>query len=236
MIRSFAAAVLVATTGLASAQLTSTQSASFSGVPNFTSDVTAGVDSFLFDYFNAADFGDPAFVNLISAEIVATAEIENGLLQVDNDGLDPAVINLAELGASVVLSSDALAVALPDVAPVTTTSFNLAANNGDDDSNFNNEPGDPDFGELLGVNVSDTNSEFFTQPLASLFEGAGQFDIDFTALSIFNAGGVGGVSFAGTPVDITISVEVIYTYEIVPAPGAAALFGLSGLVAMRRRR
>lgn len=237
MTRTVIAAVLAAAAGAAGAQpLTSMQMQSFSGVPNFTSDVTAGVDSFMFDFFNASDFGNPAFVNLLSAEIEATATIQNGLLEVDNDGLAAAVIPLAELGASVNLSSDALALALPSVAPVTTTSFNLAANNGDDDSTFQSEPGDPDFGSLSGGMVSDTDSSLFNQPLASLFEGPGQFDIDFTALSIFNAGGVGGVSFAGTPVDIELKVKVIYTYEIVPAPGAAAVLGLGGLVAARRRR
>jgi len=238
MVRSIVTvAAVAALAGSASAALTSMQMQSFSGVPNFsTTGMNPTATAFTFDFFNAADFGNPALVNLISAEVIAEATIENGVLEVDNDGLDTAVINVAELGAAVTLSSTDIALALPSVAPVTTTSFNLAANNGDDDSNFNSEPGDPDYGRLDGSMVTDSDNAFFNQPLASIFEGAGTFDIDYDALAIFNTGGVGGVSFAGTPVDIDLKVTVIYTYEIIPAPGAAALLGLGGLVAVRRRR
>lgn len=204
------------------------QSQSFSGVPNFDG-------TFTFDEFNAADFGDPADVNLLSVEIIATATIENGLLELDNDGLDPASAT-AELGANVVLSSTDIPLALPNVSPSTMAAFGLGPNNGDDDSSFQSEPGDPDYSFLDGSNVSESNNAVYNQPLAAVFEGAGTFDIDYDVDSIFDTGGIGGVSFAGTPVDATIEVKVIYNYEIIPTPGATGLLGLAGIAALRRRR
>jgi len=43
-----------------------------------------------------------------------------------------------------------------------------------------------------------------------------------------------GVSTGSTPQDAKVTVEVIYHF--VPTPGAAALFGVAGLAAARRRR
>ena len=221
---------LAASLAAANTNQTSVQTQSFAGIPNFSGE-------FLFDQVNAADFDpNPANVNLLGVQITATATISDGLLEGDNDGIDPAVINSAELGASIALTSDTLPLALPGVSPVTSGSFNLAGNNGDGGT-FDSQPlSEPDYDQLVGQNITDIDLASFTGAFAAIFAGAGQFDIDYDALSIFDFGGVGGVSFAGTPVNVDLEVEVVYTYKIVPAPAGLAAFGIFGLAAARRRR
>jgi hypothetical protein len=56
-----------------------------------------------------------------------------------------------------------------------------------------------------------------------------------TAVGSSSGSGAGNLlllfnTFAGA------DVKILYTYEIIPAPGALALMGLGGLVATRRRR
>lgn len=223
------AVALIATS--AAAVETAVQSDSFSGIPNFSG-------TFTFDQWDAADFGNPGDIDFKGVEVKIKATIDNGLLQVDNDGIDPAIINTAELGANVNLTSPTLLAALPGASPATQGSFNLAADNGDTPAQFDFEPGDPDYDELVGSMVMDMDTLAANDALATAFGfvGAGTFDIDYEALAIFDFGGVGGVSFAGTPVDLTIEVTVTYLYNIVPAPAGLAAFGLAGLAAIRRRR
>ncbi|MEM7623716.1 MAG: hypothetical protein AAF235_11005, partial [Planctomycetota bacterium] len=52
----------------------------------------------------------------------------------------------------------------------------------------------------------------------------------------FDFGGLGGIAFEGESIGSLLEVTVKYTYEVVPTPGSAAVLGLGGLVAMRRRR
>ena len=223
-------AAMAAIAGAASAgnTFTDTQSDSFSGIPNFDG-------FFTFNQFDASQYGDPMFVELCEAKITMTVEIDGGILQLDNDGIDPAVVT-GEIGASASMSSsDIFGVSLL-AEPKTSGMFNLAANNGDGPT-FDNEPGDPDYAELNGSGQTDMDMLVFDSgAFLTQFEGMGTFDLDYIVNQIFNNGGVGGVSFGGTPVNATITAEVVYTYKIVPAPASAALLGLGGLAAARRRR
>lgn len=221
----------LAIAALASAEniQTSTQSDTFSDIPNFST-------AFTFDLFNAANFGGPGEVSLISAEIFLSVNIEGGLLELDNDGVDPATVD-AEVGALALASSSLSPFINLSASPVTAAMFNLAANNGDGGT-F--DPQDPntegDFAQLFGSNVSDSDNLLFAGFFAGLFAGNGTFNLDIDATAIFDFGGQGGVSFAGVPVTATITATVVYTYKVVPAPAGAAVLGLGGLMAARRRR
>ena len=223
-----AIAATVAGSASAGSTFTDVQMDEFSGIPNFSG-------AFTFDQFDAADFGDPQFVQLCSVKITLEVDINGGILQLDNDGVDPAVVT-GEIGALVTMNSmDIFGVSL-SAQPLTQGMFNLAANNGDGPT-FDNEPGDPDYAELNGTGQSDMDMAFFDSgAFLTQFEGAGMFDLDYVATQIFNNGGVGGVSFGGTPVNATVKATVEYEYKIVPTPASAALFGLGGFVAARRRR
>jgi len=87
------------------------------------------------------------------------------------------------------------------------------------------------FASTNGVDFAFVGSASFNQEFGDIsFEqafGLGAFDAAFIRVSsTANFGGVFGPGFA----------EIRFTGRLVPAPGAAALLGLSGVVVARRRR
>jgi MYXO-CTERM domain-containing protein len=85
------------------------------------------------------------------------------------------------------------------------------------------------------VNVSD-DSMLVPAANIALYDTTGTFTLGFTTQTFqsFIGGGGNGSNMQDT--DANAVVQVIYNYREVPAPGSAALIGLGGLVAIRRRR
>lgn len=176
--------------------------------------------------------------DLVSVHIKVDLNINGGRLELDNDGLDPAA-GTADLGASVSISSGDVALVDALLQPVVgsvdasnSSLFALGSNDGDPTTGF--DAGGTDYFDFIGSPASDTDNGFIGSLAFAGYVGAGTFDINAVINQIINYGAIGGISFAGTPV--TASGTVTVTYEIIPAPGAAGLIGLGGLVALRRRR
>jgi uncharacterized protein (TIGR03382 family) len=68
----------------------------------------------------------------------------------------------------------------------------------------------------------------------SEYVGAGTFSINAMADTEFSISG--GSAVQGAFVNQIASGSVTVIYNFIPAPGAAALFGLGGIAAARRRR
>lgn len=86
------------------------------------------------------------------------------------------------------------------------------------------------FGPVSGSN---NNSAFVPSLDFALYTGAGNFAVNAAAIGISFASGGGNVSSTFvTSAAATYSV----TYNWVPAPGSAALLGVAGVMAARRRR
>lgn len=105
--------------------------------------------------------------------------------------------------------------------------------------------GDPIFGEPGDPSVSDT----FTAFIGNYFEldasefAAFQNGPVATYLPVFTDAYADGPN--GTPGNILIQTDSLssfgtitlnYTYDVVPAPGAAGVLGMAGLIGLRRRR
>ncbi len=227
-----AAAALVAAAGSANAA-TIMQSQSYGpNTPNFGSVTT-------FNQFN------PALGTLLSVKVKVDLQINGGFLQLDNDGNDPAA-GSAELGAKTNITStdvsllNAIAqpvIPAPGVQASNSSPFAIAGNDGDavDETN----PGTVDWFDFQGAPALDMEMGF----VGSLFWGfgvgyigVGTYDINVQTDQVFEYGAIGGINFAGGPVTASGTVMVTYEYEPIPAPGAAALLGLGGLLAARRRR
>lgn len=193
--------------------------------PNFNEVLT-------FNQFNV-DLAD-----VESIKVKLQLDISGGSLTVDNDGVDPATVEV-ELGASASLSSldvtllnDMFQPVAADVDLSSMATFNLAPNDGDDDQNFDNDGG-PDNGTLNGGMQSGMSMGFVNAAFWADYIGAGTFDISVDVLQLLDFGGVGGVSGGFTPTQAAGNVMIIVT---IPAPASAGVLGLGVLALGRRRR
>lgn len=194
--------------------------------PNFDQTLT-------FDKFAV----DPA--HILSIKVSLELNIEDGILQVDNDGVDGATVDV-ELGASAALSSmdvrllnAGFGAVAEEVALSTTATFNLAPNDGDNDQQFDADGG-PDFAELNGGMQSGMSMGFVNPDFFIDYAGMGTFDILVDVNQVLDFGSAGGVSGAFTPVQADGKVKIEVT--LIPAPASVAMLGLGGLVMARRRR
>lgn len=194
------------------------------GTPNFSSTLT-------FNQFNGN------LADLISVEVSLSLAVSGGNLIVDNDGADPAVVNV-ELGAAatltsvdVVLLNNAFQNVVGTVSASTSDVFNLAGNVGDGVGDY--DPSGPDGAILIGGNDSDSNGGFINALFFPGYVGAGTFDVTANVQQILDFGGVGGVEGAFNSVLAEGKVTVIYNY--VPEPASLSLLALVGLIAARRR-
>jgi hypothetical protein len=175
--------------------------------------------------------------DLVQIEVRLSLNVSGGQLELDNDGADPAS-GTADLGASAGISSvdvplvnNAFLPVVGNVAAATSSPFNIA---GDDGDGAGFQAGGADYFNFLGGAGSDNDAGFIANAVFAAYAGGGTFNILVNATQIFDYGALGGISFAGSPV--TASGEVTVIYKLIPTPGAAALLGLGGLVAARRRR
>jgi len=219
--------VLAIAAGTASAGMfTQSQTQTFGPqAPNFTTSLN-------FNQFN----GDLA--DLISVEVIVDLSVVGGSASVDNDGETATTVNV-EFGTSLSISSTDVTLLDAAFDPVsagvsvlTNQAIALDANDGDDITQF--DVGGPDFATVTGLAGMDNGSGFINSAFFADFVGAGMFSIDAMANTEFSI--TGGSAVQGSFVNQTASGSVTVIYNFIPAPGAAALFGLGGLAAARRRR
>jgi len=221
-----AAAALAAVGATASAQQIMQTQSFGPDTPNYEQVLT-------FDFFDV-DIND-----VESIKVKLQLEINGGSLTVDNDGVTGATVDV-ELGATGAISSTdvtlldgAFQPVAADVAIGTNATFNLGANDGDDDQSFDPNGG-ADEDTLNGAGQAGMSMGFINSQFWSDFIGAsGTFDILADIDQILDFGGVGGVSGGFTPVSASGNVMIIVT---IPAPASAGLLGLGALALGRRRR
>jgi hypothetical protein len=210
---------------------TITQTKDFSGTPNYTSPLT-------FDKFNVPG------ATLSSIKVTLNLSVSGGQLVVDNDGVDPATVDVylgagGNLTSSDVTLKDASDNAIPAyVTAITSNTFNLGAENGDGPLNVDSTA--PDGAVHNGGNASDSEWGYIGSAYYPGFTGTGTYDVTANMLQALFFGGIGGVEGSFTPVSTNGNVEVVYDYEVVPEPSGivALLTGVGGVLGMglRRRR
>jgi len=202
--------------------------------PNFSQNLT-------FNKFDAA------LGTLLSVKVQIDLSSEGGFLRLDNDGDQPAAGN-AQLGSNVKISSMQVALVNNALQPsvgsgvtvATTAPFAIAGTDGDNTTTF--DIGGTDYFELLGAAGSDMGMDTVSSLFHSQYIDAipdmvlATYVIAVNATQIFNYGAIGGIAFSGGPVTASGNVTVTYNYTPVPAPGAAGLAGLGGLLLVRRNR
>jgi len=170
--------------------------------------------------------------------VIVDLSVSGGNASVDNDGETSTTVDV-EFGTSLGISSSDVSLLDGAFDPVTAgvnvltnPSISLAANDGDDINQF--DAGGPDFDMITGVAGMDNDSGFINALFFGDYVGAGMFSIDAIANTEFSISG--GSAVQGSFVNQTASGSVTVIYNFIPAPSAAALFGLGGLAAARRRR
>lgn len=163
--------------------------------------------------------------------------------------IDLSVVNQITITATAGLSSadasgpDTTGVLLQDFFNAPTTVFLNTSGIGDLVANGNSADGNPRlYNELgnTGLNfwawTTDSSSDFVAGSVA--FTGSATWDVLSHRYTEMLAGSTFGdiYAFADTDDDIATGAVVIGQYNVVPAPGAFALLGLTGLAATRRRR
>ena len=207
---------MVAAAGSALGQV---QVQSFSGVPNLAETLT-------FDQFDG-DIADLLDI-CITLEITAIG----GQAIVDNDGAQAGLATV-DFGVEGTLSAPVVNLfPTPSVAVASNNVFNLAADDGDGPLNVDGNG--PDGAIVPGVNGSDADMVSVNAAFWADYVGNGTFDIVAEIDTLFDIFGISGVegSFSPPSVEGTVTVE----YKVIPAPASAALLGLGGIAAVRRRR
>jgi hypothetical protein len=86
------------------------------------------------------------------------------------------------------------------------------------------------------ISSTDAATQIVPSALWALYTGAGTFPVNYSGNGLFGIQGGGNATIDVTNFGGEGTVTVTYTWELIPTPGAAALLGLGGLVAARRRR
>ncbi|MEO1584845.1 MAG: choice-of-anchor E domain-containing protein [Planctomycetota bacterium] len=206
----------IASAGSAMGQV---QTQSFAGTPNLNETLT-------FNQFTG-DLVDLTGI-CITLEISATG----GQAIVDNDGAQAGSATI-DFGVEGTLSAPVVNLfPTPSVAVASNNVFNLAADNGDGPLNVDGTG--PDGATVPGVSGSDSDMVNINAAFWSDYVGNGTFDIVAEIDTLFDIFGISGVEGSFTPASVEGSVTV--EYKVIPAPASAAVLGLGGLAAARRRR
>jgi hypothetical protein len=212
-------------TALPAFATTITQTQNFSGIPNISGSLT-------FNQFN----DNAGTLTLQSIEVQFYLETDGGHLIIDNDGVLPAS-GTFQFGAVGIMSStdvillNSLFLPIPgQVGAYHSQVFNLSADNGDGPGNY--DPTPPDGLSYDGGIESDSKSDFVGNAFWGVgtkgFLGTGIYDINYSIIQWLNCGGISGIEYAITPVNITGHVTINYTY--IPEPATIVLLMVSTLV------
>lgn len=147
----------------------------------------------------------------------------------ENDNVDPA----PEFGVNLTGNLNASIASLSGNFGV----FQAAASGGVAGTDGVPESG-PDFFDfgLLGDSGSDDDTIGGMDPGVAAFLGDGTIDANVFASGGFAVSGASNSTLFITDFQVNGTVTLDIVYNIVPTPGAVALFGLAGVAATRRRR
>ena len=209
----------------------STQTQSFSGIPNLSGSST-------FNQFNTA------LGTLTSIQVLLYLETYGGQLILDNDSTSPAsgtfqFGSVGKLNATDVALFDSSFQPIPgQVNAYHSQAFSLAADNGDGLHNY--DPTGPDglsyIGDLEGgVKFGFVGSTFWAAGTKG-FLGTGTFNVNYAIDQWVDYGGIGGIEYAVTPPNISGHVTIAYTYNPVPEPATIGLLTIGAFAALRRNR
>ena len=202
------------------------QTATFSGTPDFSQSLT----------FNkyTGNLSD-----LIGITVSYSLNIAGGSYSVDNDS--PVSVNniQASFGANLSLSSSDVALLTSNFQPVitnanalNTATFNLGPDQGDGTATFSTSP--IDSATLYGKDATTSGSGSIGNFAWSQFVGAGTFNINALASQQGSLSYNSGISTLSTPLDAKGTVTV--TYLTVPEPSGSLLLGLTCAGALLRRK
>ena len=213
-----AAAALLAVAGAAQAG-----TVSYSGSYPLSSTNFVGAPIANIPQWDPAAFGVTA-ADLVSVKLTVTGKAR-GFVNAENLDVTPADVNY-NVSATVIVSAPA-GISLATI-PVATGTQSLAAFDGTQD-----------FGGASGFSSGTLNasslplSQTVLAGLAAYIGGGNVAGVSITGMGSSGGSGGGNLIFqAGTDAGAEWTIE----YTWVPTPGAAALLGLGGLVAGRRRR
>lgn len=173
---------------------------------------------------------DPALGNLLSVSWTLNGDV-TGSASFESLDADTATI-LTSLAATITMFRPDSSV-LDVVIPVVNNSDSATAFDGAVD--FAGTSGKA-YNDLAGSQTeSDSTTAAADLALFSASFIGETVSLPVTAVGSSSGSGAGNLlllfnTFAGA------DIKILYTYELVPAPGALALMGLGGLVATRRRR
>ena len=219
--------VLLVAAILGSACTASAQLITYSGTPNLSQALT-------FDKFDTLG----GTRTLQSIQVIFNLNSNGGTFILDNDSAQAAAGGF-EFGAKGGISSTDVALLNSAFQPVTvdldalhTGSFSLAGDLNPISGDYNPAPNDGM--QYNGTAEFDADSGFIASALFAQYIGTGTFDIDIAVIQWQDFGGISGIEWAVTPVNVEGSVEVIYTY--VPEPATMSLLSIGGLTLLRKRR
>lgn len=190
----------------------------------FSSSLPPGTDSANFLAFQSIPGWQPTWT-LQSVELIFDVTI-GADVTAENDSIEPAPGFGLEINGSATVDIESLFgfAAIGSVA----ASGPLGGSDGTAGSG-------PDFNDFGSVSDTYNGGDFVASPV-----GVAPFDFAGSVTATLNAGASFG--FVGTS-NATLQVQnlaatgnVTLIYNYIPAPGAAALFGIAGMTAARRRR
>ena len=218
-------------TALPAFAVISSQTQSFSGIPNLNSSLT-------FNQFNTG------LGTLQSIQVLLYLESYGGQLILDNDSTSPAS-GTFQFGAAgnlnattdVLLFNSSFQPIPSQVGAYHSQAFSLAADNGDGSGNYDSTG--PDGLSYVGDLEGDVKFGFIGNAFWSLgtngFLGTGTYNINYCILQWLDYGSIGGIEYAVNPINASGHVTIAYTYNPVPEPATIVLLTIGVFASMKRK-
>jgi len=227
MMKKFFPILVVAGAILGLSCTASAQLLNYSGTPNLSQTLT-------FDKFD--DLGGT--LTLQSVQVIFHLNSHDGTFILDNDSALPAA-GTFEFGAKGGITSADVPLVDGSFQPVVAEldalhsgPFGLAGDPSPVVGDYN--PAPTDGMQYDGTDEYNSDSGYIASVLLGQYIGTGTFDIDVDVIQWQDFGGISGIEWAVSPVNVEGSVEVVYTY--VPEPATISLLSIGGLTLLRKRR